>query len=99
MKKPHPGLATLESQTEEFNLLSSIPPHKHILPMLGGVIDYTTQQLWLVSPFQDGGSLEAKMARDRNWFDDPANVRCLLFCMKSGCFPFLRSFADSSAVV
>ena len=64
VKVPHAD--GLEAQLEEYNLLSRIAPHPHVLPLIGGIMA-DNKQVWLVCPFMAGGSLERRMEREPAW--------------------------------
>ncbi len=63
-----PKMSDLNAQRGEFNTLSRITAHPHVLTLLGGIIDHAKQQLWLVSAYVPGGSLADKIKADPTWF-------------------------------
>ncbi len=54
VKKPF--ASDFDAQMDEFNTLAAIPPHPHVLPVIGAVSHHQSNQIWLVLPFMDGGT-------------------------------------------
>lgn len=82
VKVPHAD--DLEAQLEEFNTLARIPPHPHLLPLIGGILA-GNKQVWLVCPFMAGGSLERRMERQPAWgFSDYQRTRKAMVDMLDG---------------
>jgi serine/threonine protein kinase len=79
-----PRATEAEAQLQEFNTLTLIPRHHHVLALIGGIIA-DNKQVWLVLPFMSGGSLEARMKREPTWGAvDPTRTRTAVSDMFDG---------------
>ena len=79
-----PRATEAEAQLQEYNTLTRIPRHRHVLALIGGMMA-DNKQVWLVLPFVSGGSLEARMQREPTWGAvDPARTHTAVAGMFDG---------------
>jgi serine/threonine protein kinase len=64
------------SQMHEIELLAGLPPHPHVLSLLGAYLE--DNAVCSVSPFMPGGSMDRRMQGDLAWLDDPAQVTAIV---------------------
>ena len=84
VKKSHaPTFAAQMEQMDEIKLLAGLPPHPHVLGLLGAYLE--DGAVCSVTPFMPGGSLEARM-RDltASWLDDPAQITAIMLGLFNG---------------
>ncbi len=69
-----PLVSDMEAQLQEYNTLTPLPPHPHVLALIGGII--SDNQVLLVCPYMPGGSLADLMKREPQWgATDPSRTQ------------------------